>query len=299
MAGGLRLEEAAPAKINLALHVTGQRGDGYHLLDSLVTFADFGDSLTFEPADEDRFSVSGSFADDVPRTDDPETGNLVLKARNGLRSLGRSKGAECPPVHIHLKKELPPAAGIGGGSADAAATLRGLVKFWNIQPDHDAFKALGLTLGADVPMCLAKRPLIARGVGEDITEATMFPALFMVLANPLIPVSTPAVFKALQHKHQAPLLTGEPPRDAGGWYHLVEESRNDLSLPARSIVPKIGSVLDILYAAKADLVRMSGSGATCFGLYPSAEAAEEAAAHIKSAQPEWFVVAVRTVTSGR
>ena len=194
------IEEFAPAKVNLALHVTGQRADGYHLLDSLVVFTDAGDRLTFSPSDEDRFTVSGRFGGALPLDSAPKTGNLVLRARDALRALAVDRGNSAPPVHIHLEKNLPVASGIGGGSADAAATLRGLARFWATGTDRPVLHAIGLALGADVPMCIESQPLLARGIGEDITLLGKFPTLYLLLVNPLVEVSTPEVFKLLTNK---------------------------------------------------------------------------------------------------
>ncbi|WP_180897882.1 4-(cytidine 5'-diphospho)-2-C-methyl-D-erythritol kinase [Martelella soudanensis] len=291
---GAALQAEARAKINLALHVTGRRGDGYHLLDTLVTFADFGDRLTFTEAEADRFTLSGRFADSVPRGDDPESGNLVLRARNLLRTHAEAEGLSPGPVHIHLEKRLPPASGIGGGSADAAATLRGLASLWRLPGDIPS--PLALSLGADVPMCLAGEPLLARGIGDVITPAAGFPTLFLVLANPLRQVATPAVFKALEHRDNPPVLAGDMPQSADDWLDLIRGARNDLQIPASRIAPVIHAVTDALAATGADLVRMSGSGATCFGLYPDLASAEIAARSLATAFPDWFVAA--TLASG-
>ncbi|TNB49438.1 4-(cytidine 5'-diphospho)-2-C-methyl-D-erythritol kinase [Martelella lutilitoris] len=297
-AGGAICEFAA-AKINLALHVTGQRGDGYHLLDSLVTFADLGDRLTFSPSESDRFTLSGRFAGDLPHHDDPRTGNLVLKARNRLRETTVEAGEAAGPVHIHLEKNLPPAAGIGGGSADAAAVLRGLDRLWQPGLDAETLARIALSLGADVPMCLSSRPLVARGIGDIIVPATGFPGLDMVLANPLRPIATPAVFAALENRHNPPLsIEGQTPADASEWIALVRESRNDLQLAASRIAPVIHGVLDALSSAGASLARMSGSGATCFGLFDDAESARAAADRLAHARPDWFVAATATLAEG-
>ncbi|AJY45294.1 4-(cytidine 5'-diphospho)-2-C-methyl-D-erythritol kinase [Martelella endophytica] len=290
----MTVHEFAPAKVNLALHVTGRRDDGYHLLDTLVTFASIGDRLTFESADADGFSLSGRFAGPLPRDDDAITGNLVLKARNLLRLLARETGQASDPVHIHLEKNLPPASGIGGGSADAAATLRGLCRLWSLDCSSDTLQRLGLSLGADVPMCLESRPLTARGIGEDIRIAAGLPALSLVLVNPLVPVSTPTIFAALESRHNPPL--GALPETAGGWMALIAASRNDLQPAACQAEPVIGDVLAALSAAGATIARMSGSGATCFGLFADMNHAEIAAATIAGAHPDWFVAASSTVS---
>ena len=275
--------EPAPAKVNLALAVTGRRADGYHLLDSLVTFTAFGDRIGLLPAEEDRFTLSGPFAGALATEGD----NLVTRARDRLRdALG---GA--PAVHIHLEKNLPVASGIGGGSADAAATLRGLLTLWKAGLPDDVLNAIALGLGADVPMCLASRPLIARGIGEAITPLAL-PPLAMVLANPLVGVSTPAVFKALASTDNPPLALEGASAD---WPAAIAGLRNDLEPPARRLCPQIAEISGSLAAAGASVVRMSGSGATCFGLYPSQEAAEAAAAALLRRHPRWFFAATTTL----
>src|SRR5690606_24593258 len=189
------ITELAPAKINLALHVTGQRADGYHLLESIVTFADIGDRLSFSPAQEDSFTLSGRFSGMLSAD---AADNLVIRARDRLRGLLGQTGQEAPPVAIHLEKNLPIASGIGGGSADAAAALRGLSRLWQAKGlPAGGLDALALSLGADVPMCLHGKPAIASGVGEQLSPLPGLPALFLVLGNPLRGVSTPDVFSRL------------------------------------------------------------------------------------------------------
>jgi len=279
--------EDAPAKINLALHVTGQRGDGYHLLDMLVTFTSHGDRLSFTAADADGFTIGGRFAGDLGGA---PGSNLVLKARDLLRQAVLAQGGHAPAVSIHLDKNLPVASGIGGGSADAAAALRGLQRFWNVRVPADILSALALQLGADVPMCLESRPLIARGIGEEIERVTL-PRLFLVLANPLKGVSTPQIFRALAQKNNRPLDLSP-----GGWMRVIEANRNDLEPPARSLTPEIAEISALLAGSGADLVRMSGSGATCFGLFPSLQAAEAAAQQLHSQRPDWYFQATETVS---
>ncbi|HSX76889.1 MAG TPA: 4-(cytidine 5'-diphospho)-2-C-methyl-D-erythritol kinase [Shinella sp.] len=283
---GFPLVEPAPAKINLALAVTGRREDGYHLLDSLVTFTAFGDRIGLAPAAGDRFTLSGRFGGALSADGD----NLVTRARDRLRAALAASGQAAPPVHIHLEKNLPIASGIGGGSADAAATLRGLLKLWRTTLPGGALEALALGLGADVPMCLAGRPLLARGVGEEITPVAL-PALPMVLANPLVGVSTPAVFQALASRNNPPLaLAG-----GAGWADALASLRNDLEPPARRLCPQIAVIAESLATTGPALVRMSGSGATCFALYETDAAAEHAAEALSRRHPHWFFAATRTL----
>ena len=284
---GFAVLAPAPAKINLALAVTGRREDGYHLLDSLVTFTAFGDRIGLSPAQEDRFTLSGRFSETLAAEGD----NLVTRARDRLRAALEAIGEAAPPVHIHLEKNLPIASGIGGGSADAAATLRGLLSLWQAGVPKSTLDAIAIGLGADVPMCLAGRPLIARGIGEEITPLAM-PALPMVLANPLAGVSTPAVFKALASRHNPPLALAAVPAD---WLDAIGRLRNDLEPPARVLCPDIAVLTEKLAATDARVVRMSGSGATCFALYRSDEAAEAAAAMLSEQHPHWFFTATRTL----
>ena len=210
--GAAEFYETAPAKINLALHVVGQRADGYHLLETLVTFADTGDRLSFAADDADRFSIFGPFSA-VLATNDGLTDNLVLRARDLLRQAVIATGQQAPAVAIHLEKNLPVASGIGGGSADAAATLRALLRHWNARIVPENLAPIALALGADVPMCLESRTLIARGIGEDIEPVSDLPEFFLVLANPLKAVSTPEIFRRLLDKANPPL----PERKEGGW----------------------------------------------------------------------------------
>lgn len=291
---GLTVEETAAAKINLALHVTGQRSDGYHLIDTLVTFAAFGDRLSFALAENDAFVVSGPFAEGLPVDDDPATGNLVLKARNALRQIARDCGVDAPAAKIHLEKHLPPSSGIGGGSADAAATLRGLQRLWHFDCPADALQQCAVKLGADVPMCLSGKPLVAQGIGDEIAPVDRFPSLALVLVNPLVQVSTPAIFKALANKNNGPILQQERPSSPGQWFALIEESRNDLSDPARQVAREIDDVIDAIARTDAMITRMSGSGATCFGIYRDFSAALNAARQIQINRPGWFVRATQT-----
>ncbi|KVK41523.1 4-(cytidine 5'-diphospho)-2-C-methyl-D-erythritol kinase [Agrobacterium deltaense] len=291
VSGATETIEAAPAKINLALHVTGQRADGYHLLETLVTFTEAGDTIRIRDADADAdsFSISGPFGDLLRAGDGGD--NLVTRARDLLRDALASTGQPAPPVAIHLEKNLPVASGIGGGSADAAATLRGLLRHWRAGIAPDALASMALTLGADVPMCLESRSLIARGIGEDIERITDLPELAMVLANPLKAVSTPEIFRRLQNKTNPPL----PASATIGWMDFLAQSRNDLQPPAQALLPEIGEIIGLLSQEGAALVRMSGSGATCFGIFHSLEAARKAETSLRKRRPGWYFQATRTI----
>ncbi|MBP2547829.1 4-diphosphocytidyl-2-C-methyl-D-erythritol kinase [Neorhizobium galegae] len=288
MAAGVT--ERAPAKVNLCLHVTGRRPDGYHLLDSLVTFATHGDTLTFSQSTSDSFAVTGRFGESLSAAAD----NLVVRARDRLRAAIEALGLEAPPVAITLQKDLPIASGIGGGSADAAATLRGLQRLWSVRIPKEPLADLALALGADVPMCLSSRPLMARGIGEELVGVENLPALFMVLVNPLVSVSTPDIFRRLTRRDNAP-VPPLPERSDDDWLSFIATLRNDLEPPARAAVSEIGVVSQALAETGAPLVRMSGSGATCFGLYPTPDAAQRAAKTLTSRHPAWYVQATTTI----
>jgi len=268
----------APAKINLALHVTGQRSDGYHLLDSLVAFVDLGDQIIAAPAAQSSLTVTGPFAEGVP-TDGT---NLVLKA---AALAGR-------PMALTLDKHLPPASGIGGGSADAAATLRAAARL-GIQP---VTADQALSLGADVPVCLRSKPMRMSGIGEELTPVVM-PALHLVLVNPRVEVSTPEVFARLERKDNMP-MPDKLPRwpDTLAFVDWLSTQRNDLERPAVKLVPEIAAALAALaLAPKVQMVRMSGSGATCFGLFEDRLSADAAAAQMAASNPWWWVKSASTL----
>jgi 4-diphosphocytidyl-2-C-methyl-D-erythritol kinase len=282
---------AAHAKVNLALHVTGRRDDGYHQIESLAVFTRFGDRVETELADSDTFSVSGRYASAVPL----DGGNLVLRARDALRKEAGLQ--DTPPVAIRLEKNLPVAAGIGGGSSDAAAVLRGLIQIWNLDIDNAVLARIGLALGADVPMCLAAKPLIARGIGEELSMVPDFSSLGLVLVNPGNAVATADVFNALARRDNEGLPPLPRVLDFHGVRNWLEITRNDLEPAALAMQPAIGRALSQLNRAGAGFARMSGSGATCFGLFETGNVAKRAAAEIRGRQPDWFVAATRSLTS--
>ncbi len=265
----MTIEAFAPAKLNLALHIVGQRADGYHLLQSLVAFADVGDRLWLRPASDIRISVEGPFAPGVP-TDES---NLVWQV---AQAAGR-------PCHIRLEKNLPHGAGIGGGSSDAAAILRALGA--DIDP---------MTFGADVPVCLHGKACVMEGVGEQIIALRApLPPLFAVIANPGIHVATPEVFMRLDRKSNPPFDKGE--MDLSGqpaFFGWLGRQRNDLEDPAIAAHPEIAEVLaGLARLPHVRLVRMSGSGATCFGLFETESAARDGVRALAQDHPEWWCVA--------
>ena len=283
----------APAKINLALHVTGRRDDGYHLLDMLVVFARYGDIIRASFADKDSFTVSGPFAKNIPL----DGGNLVLKARNALRD---HVPRALPPVAIHLEKNLPIASGIGGGSSDAAATLLALDALWQLNLGFERLATIGLALGADLPMCLhgasKASPLTVRGIGEELSPVAGFPALPMLLVNDGTAVATPDVFRALD-KRDHPALTLGSHTDIERLCSYLQTTRNDLLAPALKLAPRIGDKLDLLRASGSLYAQMSGSGATCYAIFEDMAAAEQAAAQLSAAKPDWFIIATQSVPS--
>jgi 4-diphosphocytidyl-2-C-methyl-D-erythritol kinase len=272
------IREFAPAKINLALHVLGRRVDGYHELDSIVAFADVGDVLTLELAAQTSLVVTGAFADAVPVTTD----NLVLKAFDALNAIH-----PLLPVAFQLTKNLPVASGIGGGSADAAAALRGLIALQELQISPTALQTLALALGADVPVCLHGNACRMQGVGEQITPLQSPLPAAILLANPLQACSTAAVFRCMGLQPGDTAGAALDPRDPSTW-------RNDMTSAACQVLPEIADVLSALEALPdTQAVRMSGSGATCFATFASVAQAEAAHELMKTSHSEWWVAAAR------
>jgi len=266
------LIEPAPAKVNLFLHVTGRRADGYHLLDSLVVFAAAGDVLRGEVAGGLTLEVQGPFAASLSGEPD----NLVLRA---ARSLG-GRGAR-----LVLEKNLPVASGIGGGSADAAAALRLLCRLWKLAPPD--LPGIALALGADVPVCLARRPSRMGGIGERLDAAPRLPRCGLVLVNPGVAVATADVFRARRGDWSAPVELPRAWPDVTAMASDLRELRNDLEPPAIALQPVIGEVISALAAVPGcRLARMSGSGATCFGLFDDPLVAAEVAMRLRRA--DWW-----------
>jgi 4-diphosphocytidyl-2-C-methyl-D-erythritol kinase len=268
----LPLTETAYAKINLALHIRKRRDDGYHELETLFAFAEDGDVLSAEPADTLSLTISGPFAQGLSSGPD----NLVLQAASRLQTLlGTTQGAA-----LHLDKRLPVAAGIGGGSADAAAALRLLPKLWGLTPDPAALHALASDLGADVPACLASQTVRGEGVGDVLmpVEAGALSGLPILLVNPGIACPTGPVFKAWDGVDRGALARGDVLKCARG-------GRNDLETPACNLLPEIAALLDEMnHQGGATTVRMSGSGATCFALFEDSAHRDKAA---EALAPRW------------
>lgn len=276
----------APAKINLFLHVGAKRADGYHALESLVVFAKLGDELEFEPADEISLAVEGRFGEAL--SSDPD--NLVLKAARALAADAKlHKGAR-----ITLIKNLPIASGIGGGSADAAATLRGLARLWDLQIAPERFHRIGEGLGSDVPVCIASMPAWMEGRGEKLTKLDGIPEVAILLVNPGVAVPTGKVFAALKDRRGVGLPLPPEMRTARDLAAYLKTTANDLEAPACEIAPIVGELLDTLSAQRGALLsRMSGSGATCFALFESDEFAIAAARALNARNAGWWVATSR------
>ncbi len=273
--------EAAPAKVNLHLHVVGKRPNGYHLLDSLVVFAGVGDRVSVEPAGDLSLRLTGPFASGL----EAESDNLVLRA---ARLLADWAGIR-PSGALTLEKNLPVSSGIGGGSADAAAALRLLCRFWAVTPGDAVLAEIGQALGADIPVCLGSVPAVMSGIGEVLEPVGSLPSVGMVLVNPGVAVPTKDVFRLRAGGFSSAL---DVPLE--GWASvsaMVETLRaggNDLEAPALRVAPVVGDVLaGLRQAPDCLLARMSGSGATCFGLFPSTAEAVAAADGLR--RPGWWV----------
>jgi 4-diphosphocytidyl-2-C-methyl-D-erythritol kinase len=284
--------EAAPAKVNLTLHVGRARGDGYHPLASLVVFADWGDTLTAAPAQALTLTLTGPGGQALIA----EPQNLVLKAAYALRA---AAGKPELGAALTLDKHLPVAAGLGGGSADAAAALRLLNRIWDLGFSRKALAEIGSVVGADIPACVHARPLLMTGIGERIAPLVAWPALHAVIANPGVALSTGAVFKAFDAGDPAPLAPASVPvaGDFAAALSVIKAGTNDLEAPARRLEPQAGETIDALAALPgAHLARLSGSGASAFALFETQDAASHAASHaagtLAGARGGWTVRAV-------
>jgi 4-diphosphocytidyl-2-C-methyl-D-erythritol kinase len=274
---------AAPAKINLFLHVGDKRADGFHPLQSLAVFTELGDELTAQAANDLTLSTTGPFASALSHEND----NLVLKAARALAAkAGQGAGAA-----LTLTKNLPVASGIGGGSADAAAALRLLSSLWGLDLDEDALRDIAAGLGSDIPVCVVSEPRWMEGRGEILSPLESLPRLPLLLVNPGVAVPTKDVFAALEKRSgvDGKLQPGRF-RDVADLLRLLDASQNDLEEPARRIQPVIGEVLSSLCTLPGALfARMSGSGATCFALFPDDESCRRAAAILSKVRTGWWI----------
>jgi 4-diphosphocytidyl-2-C-methyl-D-erythritol kinase len=306
--------EFAPAKINLALHVLGRRDDGLHELDSTVAFADLGDELRIEPASEFVITAEGPFAGSLPAQEN----NIILAAWKAAAEIAAARGFRLPPVSVHLVKNLPVSAGIGGGSADAAAAMRGFLRMAGIADIDEEIARAALALGADVPVCLVGKACRMQGAGERVTPIENFKPLHAVLINPLIAIQTSTVFQILGleigQRHGAPRSPSPlwggikgggrsgittrppplaPPHKGEGEHEDYSDPaawRNDLTISAVALVPAIADVIaELENQQHLCFARMSGSGATCFGVFENLDAAGEAAKVVSASHAQWWV----------
>lgn len=276
--------EKAPAKINLFLHITGRRAGGYHALESLIVFADFGDQVQISPAEDFAFEITGPFAADLHSQNEGD--NLVVRAAQGFAALARKP----LKLRIVLEKNLPPASGIGGGSSDAAATIRGLEKFWDVKADETLLQALLLRLGADTPVCYSGRSSFVTGLGERVQTIRMAQDIPALVVNPLIPCPTQAVFRAFQASFSPALSLTADLTAHNSLLTFLQTTRNDLSGAALALCPAIGEITAALRAQNGvRFCRMSGSGASVFALFDERTQAAEAAAALRRRHPAWWI----------
>lgn len=281
------LTVTAPAKLNLFLHVTGKRTDGYHFLQSLVAFTEFGDRLTLEPATLLSFQLTGPYADELEH----ETqNNLVIRAATELRF----RGGTTEGARITLEKNIPIGAGLGGGSSDAGAAIEHLCRLWKLWGIEDIKRNIALGLGADVPMCLRPQPCMAEGIGDKLSPVGMPFGLGVVLVNPMQPLLTRDVYKAFGEKFTPRATCPAQFASPAELFAFLKTRRNDLLAPALQKVPDIAAVLSALEATYGcGFSGMSGSGATCFGLYEDVEHAAQAAQQITATFPTWWAKPTR------
>ena len=279
-------EEKASAKVNLCLQIVGQKSNGFHLLDSIVGFTEFGDHLSFKKSDKLELTVKGAFSDQIP----VDRSNLILNAAELVRKLNNIKTG----AHITLTKNLPPSAGLGGGSSDAAATIRGLSRMWgtDLPEIHDLMK-----IGSDLPVCINQKTQHMKGFGEVLNVVNTFPNLPILLVNPLKKVSTQTVFRKLENKKNSPLSKYEKLfRTKKDWINWLLLQRNDLMEPAVSIEPIISEVLQLISnQISVKKVSMSGSGATCFGVFENKHDCDLAMKKVRQERPDWWSVSTEII----
>ena len=283
-------------KLNLYLHVKGKRADGYHILDSLVIFMEFHDVLKFEKTNSDNIEIeiSGDYKPNIDGSKD----NIIVKAANLLKKYTNSKNLG---AKIYLNKNIPVGAGLGGGSSNAAATLKALNNLWNLNLDANQLNNLALKLGADVPVCIKEKTSFMSGIGEVIEESLPLPEMFFLLVNPRKELSTIEVFKknniinneskgAIDLKSSLSCKSGKQiKRD--GFLSFLKECGNDLTESAIKIIPEISKILKNIESQEGNLLaRMSGSGATCFGIFESQEDLDKAFDNIKNQNQDWWVI---------
>jgi 4-diphosphocytidyl-2-C-methyl-D-erythritol kinase len=288
-----QIEVLAPAKLNLFLHITGRRDDGFHLLESLFVFCDFGDRLTISEAPGFGLTVTGPFEPIMAELCPDENDNLILKAAKKLANFVESKGGVVFPVQIDLEKNIPIAAGVGGGSSDAAMVLKALIDLWGVEVSTNELHTLALQLGADVPAALSLEPKWVTGIGDKVEHVEALPSFYVVLVNPCVPLSTPDVFNAFAGEGSGfdeakdPLISFS---DLATLKAYLASTKNSLEKTATNLEPVIGDVLESLSNQQQCLLsRMSGSGPTCFGVFEGFAEAQEALEAIESKHPDWWV----------
>ena len=280
-------EEKASAKVNLCLQIVGQKSNGFHLLDSIVGFTEFGDHLSFEKSDKLELTVKGTFSDQIPI----DKSNLILRAAELLRTLNNIKTG----AHITLTKNLPPSAGLGGGSSDAAAAIRGLSRLWAVNlPEIDDL----MKIGSDLPVCINQKTQHMKGFGEVLKVINRFPNLPILLVNPLKKVSTQTVFSMLKNKKNPPLSKYEKLfKTKKDWINWLLLQRNDLMEPAVRVEPVISEVLQLISnQISVEKVSMSGSGATCFGVFENKHDCDLAMKKVRLEQPDWWSVSTEIIS---
>jgi 4-diphosphocytidyl-2-C-methyl-D-erythritol kinase len=276
------LTERAPAKVNLTLRVLGRRPDGYHRLESLVAFADLCDELTLAPGDGASLDVEGPFAAQCGAAH----GNLVTRAAAALAT----SAGELKQGHFRLTKTIPVAAGLGGGSADAAAALRLLARANGMADDDKRLAQAAATVGADVPVCLDPRARMMRGAGEELSPPLDLPPLQALLVNPGVPLPTRDVFAQFDLAHASPKGADEVPPDRGEFFDWLAKEDNDLTRAATACAPVVADVLGVLAKLPGcRIARMSGSGATCFALFENADEAAAAVKKLTASRGDWWV----------
>lgn len=277
----------APAKLNLYLHITGIREDDYHLLDSLIAFTEFGDDITVKLADDLTIAADGPYATGMPIGE----GNLMMRIARKLQGMATGN----PGADIHVEKKIPVSAGVGGGSADAIAVMRALIQLWDLEIDDKEIYEIALELGTDLPVCYFGKTAFVDGIGENIREANPLPDCGVLLINPGVTLSTPVVFENRKGGFSpADAFLKETIRTPDALADLLEDRVNDLTDAAQQLAPVIREVLGALKRTPDCLAyKMSGSGATCWGIFETFEDAERTALALNQERPDWWVMPTR------
>ena len=272
----------APVKINLSLQIIGRRHDGFHLLESLIVFADQGDGLTVSSADTLSLTIKGPFAGSLST----DKNNLVMKAAVLLADFHKIR----PKAHIELNKNIPIASGLGGGSADAAATLHALTKLWRLPISDQDLNKIAEQIGSDVPVCLNQKSAIMEGIGERVRRLGNLPKFGILLVNPNFPASTQEVFRKYEASFSEPGSLNKIPKDRIAYLKLLQSLQNDLTQASINTASEIKNVLSVLNDLNNQLlVRLSGSGGTCFALFENTKNAQEAAEKLNKKFPDWWI----------